>query len=266
MKFYLIVAKGSKQGMPIPIAIDLFLVGSDRMCQLRKESLGPRHCAFVTRDNKVFVRDMDSGQTTLVNGSAIAPGAEWPLHPGDRISVGPLEFMIQFREKALAKKDLEEWAVGCLDVQKEVEDDNEEFISDKYKTASSAAQSMINELNAMKGEVKGRLRIGLDRGVTVIRFNDSMLVDESEIAMIKKELYDNLSKSNLRVLLDLKNVRRLSSQAVIMLADVLRWLHHRGSAMAVCRIRPELESALGILEVENILVFKDKKLAFTSKW
>ena len=73
MKFYLIVAKGSKQGLPIPIAIDLFLVGSDRMCQLRKKTLGPRHCAFVTRDKKVFVRDMDSGQPTLVNGAAIAP-------------------------------------------------------------------------------------------------------------------------------------------------------------------------------------------------
>jgi anti-anti-sigma regulatory factor len=267
MKFYLIVAKGSKQGMPIPIEIDLFLVGSDRMCQLRKKSLGSRHCAFVTRDKKVFVRDMDSGQLTLVNGSAIAPGAEWPLHPGDRIAVGPLEFMIQFREQAMNKKDLEEWAVGCLDVQKEVEDDaDEDFISDKYKTASSAAQSMINQLNAMKGEVKGRLRIGMDRGITVIRFNDSMLVDESEIAMIKKELCDNLSKPNLRVLLDLKNVRRLSSQAVVMLADILRWLHPWGSEMAVCRIRPELESALGILKVENMIVFKDKKAAFTSKW
>ena len=29
MKFYLIVAKGSKQGMPIPVTIDLFLVGSE---------------------------------------------------------------------------------------------------------------------------------------------------------------------------------------------------------------------------------------------
>src|SRR3974390_2021219 len=74
MKFYLIVAKGSKQGMPIPITVDLFLLGSDKMCQLRKKSLGPRHCAFVTREQKVFVRDMDSGQPTLVNGSAIIPG------------------------------------------------------------------------------------------------------------------------------------------------------------------------------------------------
>ena len=42
MKFYLIVAKGSKQGLPIPITVDLFLIGSDKMCQLRKRSLGPK--------------------------------------------------------------------------------------------------------------------------------------------------------------------------------------------------------------------------------
>ena len=168
--------------------------------------------------------------------------------------------MIQFREKDLGKKDLEEWAMGCLDTIKEVEDDdNEDFISDKYKTASSAAQSIFNKLNAMKGEVKGRLRIGMDRGITVIRFNDSMLVDESEIALVKKELCDNLSKPNLRVLLDLKNVRRLSSQAVIMLADVLRWLRPWGSEMAVCRIRPELESALGILQRREHYRFQGKE-------
>jgi Inner membrane component of T3SS, cytoplasmic domain len=266
MKFYLIVAKGSKQGMPIPITVDLFLLGSDKICQLRKRSLGPRHCAFVTRNEKVFVRDMDSGLPTLVNGSAITAGAEWPLHPGDRITVGPLEFLVQFREQPLAKKDLEEWAIGCLEAQKEVEDEDEDFISDKYKTASSAAQSIFNKLNAMKGEVKGRFRVSEDHGITVIRFNDSMLVEESEIDFIKKELCDNLNKPNLRVLLDLKNIRRLSSKAVVMLADVNRWLLARGNAMAVCRIRPDLESAMTILRVENITVFKDRSSALTSRW
>src|SRR5437868_1965024 len=74
MKFYLIVAKGKKQGMPIPISIDLFLIGSDKMCQLRNPNLGLKHCAFVTRDKKVFIRDFDSGEATLVNGTVISPG------------------------------------------------------------------------------------------------------------------------------------------------------------------------------------------------
>src|ERR1043165_6849566 len=117
MKFFLIVAKGSKQGMPIEILVDLFLIGSDKICQLRKDRLGAKHCALMMREAKVFISDLDSGQPTLLNGSVMPPGEEWPLHAGDRLSVGPLEFLIQFNEEALSGKDLEEWALKCLDVQ-----------------------------------------------------------------------------------------------------------------------------------------------------
>jgi pSer/pThr/pTyr-binding forkhead associated (FHA) protein len=264
MKFFLIVAKGSKQGLPIPIAVDLFLIGSDPICQLRKRGLGSKHCALVTRDKKVFVRDMDSGESTLVNGAAIPTGSEWPLHAGDRIAVGPLEFLVQFRESALAKKDLEEWAMGCLDEVEEREDDDGN--ESAFNTAQSAAQQILNSLNAMKGQIKGRLRIGTEKNITTIRFNDSILVDDSEIRMIKQELCDNLNKPNLRVLLDLKNVRRLSSQAVFMLSDVSRWLQSRGNTMAVCRIRAELESAMAMFRVEKIRIYPDKKSAVNSKW
>jgi anti-anti-sigma regulatory factor len=265
MKFYLIVAKGRKQGMPIPITVDLFLVGSDKICQLRKRSLSPKHCAFVTRSKKVFVRDMEGGEMTIVNGTVVPPGAEWPLHSGDRITVGTLEFMIQFREHAVAQKDMEEWAMRCLDLQKAVEVDDA-FVSSKYRSAASAAQSIFAQLDAMKGEVKGRLRISVERGITIIRFNDPMLIDESEIAMIKSELCSNLNKASLRVLLDLKNVRRISSAAVLMLTDLSRWLRPWGSTLAFCRIREEVESAMGMLRVENVPIFKDRKTAMTSKW
>jgi hypothetical protein len=217
MKFFLIVAKGTKQGLPIEINVDLFLIGSDRMCQLRKDKLGTKHCAIVNREDKVFIRDMDSGQSTLVNGSVMPGGEEWPLHAGDRIAVGPLEFLIQFREQGLSGKDLEEWAMRCLDSQKGVPTEDDEFVSDKYRTAASAADSIIKKLNAMKGDVQGRLRIGSEQGITIVRFNDAMLVEEAEIALIKKELCEALNKPNMRVLLDLKNVRRLSSSAVVML-------------------------------------------------
>lgn len=269
MKFYLIVAKGSKQGLPIPISIDLFLVGSDKICQLRKSSLGKRHCALVTRDSKVFVRDMDSGQLTIVNGSAIPPGDEWPLHAGDRITVGNLEFLVQYREKAASQKDLEEWAVNCLESQT-VHEIDDIFDANKFRAsvnAAGAAQSILDQLDAMKGYVKGRLRIGHERNVTTVKLNDVKLVDESEIALVKRELCDNLNKTNLRVLLDLKNVRKLSSSAVVMLADVYRWLKQWGSKMAVCRIRPELQSAMALLiEDEHIPVFKEKKDAIYAEW
>ena len=146
------------------------------------------------------------------------------------------------------------------------EQEEEEDPDSTFNTAQSAAQSILNKLTAMKGQVKGRLRIGKEKTITTIRFNDWKLVDESEIASIKQELCDNLNKPNMRVLLDLKNVRKLSSQAVIMLSDVFRWVRSRGSVMAVCRIRPELESAMAMLQVEKIRIFPDKKKAVTSKW
>jgi anti-anti-sigma regulatory factor len=267
MKFYLIVARGPKQGMPIPITIDLFLLGADKMCQLRNANLGLKHCALVTRQKKVFIRDLNSGQPTLINSNVVPPGEEWPLHAGDRIAVGNLEFMIQYREKPLSQRDLEEWAARCLDVDEIKElglEDEDDFRPPT--NASQAAQSIIDKLSAQRGLVKGRLRVGIDQGITTVRFNDRHLVEEAEIAMIKTELCDNLNRANLRVLLDLKNVRRLSASAMAMLTDVNRWLRHRGSTMAMCRIRPELQEILPMLHVENIPTFPDKRRALGAKW
>src|SRR5687767_12880599 len=95
MMYYLIVAKGQRKGLPIPIQVDLFLLGSEPICQLRSDHLSPKHCAMVTRDKKVLIRAMDSAEPTLLNGEVIPPGDEWVLHAGDMLNVGPHEFMIQ---------------------------------------------------------------------------------------------------------------------------------------------------------------------------
>ena len=266
MKFFLIVAKGSKRGMPIPVEVDLFLIGSDSMCQLRKRTLAPKQCAFVTRGKKVFVRDMDSGVPTLIHGDAIPTGGEWPVYAGDVVTIGSLEFMIQFREHDLTQKDTEEWANNCLDVRKEEETDDEPRIQTRHISAVAAAASILNKLNELKGSVKDRLRIAVDHGVTVVRLSDVNLLDESEIAATKKALCDNLNRTNLRVLLDLKNVRKLSSNAVAMLGELRRWLQPWGSSLAFCRIRPELESALSMFRVDGIPVFKDKTKAVETNW
>lgn len=265
MKFYLIVAKGSKKGMPIPITIDLFLIGSDRMCQLRKESLPPKHCALVTRDQKVFLRDMDGGAATVVNGQIVPSGQEWPLHAGDCIEVGPLSFMIQYREKPLSQKDLEEWAAHCLDGDAaKAYQEYDEF--HKATTASQAAQSIIDKLALIRGVVQGRLRIGVEAGVTAVRINDRQVVDESEIALIKQELCDKLGRPNLRVLIDLKNVRRLSTAGVLMLGEVHRWLRHRGSSMSFCRIHPDIAAMIATLNHEAIPQYRDKRAALLATW
>jgi anti-anti-sigma regulatory factor len=269
------VAKGKHQGMPIPIKIDLFLIGSDKMCQMRSHlpGVGKQHCALVTRERKVFVRDMDSGEATIINGEPMPAGEEWPLHAGDRLCVGPLEFVIQFREKPLSQRDLEEWALKCLDQDstkkfKEVDEDDP-FAAENRPSinASEAAASILDKLSARRGIVKGRLRIGLESGVTTVRFNDIYLVEESEIALVKKELQENLNRPNLKVLLDCKNVRRLSSAAAEMIQDMQGWLAHRGCSLAICRVRPDLHAILQTLGIfEKVKHFSDKKVALVARW
>jgi pSer/pThr/pTyr-binding forkhead associated (FHA) protein len=274
MKIYLIVAKGKHQGMPIPITGDLFLIGASKECQLRSNlpGVGAQHCALVHRERKVFVRDLGSGEPTLVNGSLVPPGDEWPLHKGDRLEAGPFEFMLQFQEKALSQRDLEEWALRSLDQNSEREAEKEEL--DDFAVgnrpivhASQAAAVILEQLNARRGEVRGRLRIGREGNITIVRINDVYLVEEAEISLIKKELYDNLNKANLRVLLDFKNVKRMSTVAVMMVDEVYSWLKPWGSTIALCRLRPEVQGIMKDLTLRNkIPVFRDKPSALAGRW
>jgi anti-anti-sigma regulatory factor len=276
MKLFLIVAKGKHQGMPIPIKIDLFLIGADKICQMRSDrpGVGRQHCALVTRERKVFVRDLDSGELTLLNGAPVPPGEEWPLHAGDHLAIGPLEFLVQFREKPLSQRDLEEWALKCLDVDranpyKEYGDEDDPFCHENRPSinASDAAASILDRLTLRRGLVKGRLRIGLDSGITTVRFNDLYLVEESEIALVKKEIQENLIRPNLKVLFDCKNVRRLSSAAAEMFLELHGWLGNRGCSMALCRVRPDLHAILQTLGIfEKVKHFADKKLALATRW
>jgi anti-anti-sigma regulatory factor len=270
MKFYLIVAnKGKNQGLPIPIKVDLFLIGSDRMCQVRSTmaGIGTQHCAIVSRERKVFIRDLDSGHETIVNNSPLPPGEEWPLHPGDRLRVGPLEFMIQFHEKPLSQRDLENWALKCLDVVSEQElVDPDENLNKNYINAAEAAASILDKLQSKRGIVKGRLRIGRDGKITTVCFNDVYLVEEGEVGLAKKELFE-VAQPNLRVLLDCKNVRRMSSVAAEMIFEFYQKLKSLGSNLALTRVRPELQSILYTYHVlENVPLFMDKKKALVSHW
>jgi anti-anti-sigma regulatory factor len=279
MKVYLIVAKGRQKGTPIPIKVDLFLMGSDAICQLRSKlpGIAPQHCALVSRDKKVFIRDLEGGET-LVNEELMPAGEEWPVHAGDRLSLGPLEFMVQFHERALSQKDAEEWALKSLDKDasrnKESsapEDDPELGLLTPVRppeNASVAAEQLLDKLSAQRGVIKGRLRVtDAAGGIRVLRFNDTFLVEEAEIGYIKKELLMHLEGPPRRYLLDFKNVARMSSAASEMLTDVRRRIQNRGGSLAFCRVRPDLQLLLETIGIFPIIPhFSSKDEGMSARW
>jgi anti-anti-sigma regulatory factor len=273
MKVYLIVASGKRKGFPILLQQSIFMLGSDDVCQLRSPlpGIAPRHCAVRVDERKVFVRDLGSDEGTLVNGSRMPMSEEWPLHKGDRIAVGPLEFMVQFTELNLKKNDAEEWALKCLDGQ----DDEREVLEDlelmqhkeEFANAAMAAQGILDRLSAQRGIVKGRLRVSREGQVTCVRLLDSFLVTDAEIALLRKELMDTLNQTGLRVLLDCKQVARMSTSAAEMFGDVASHLHTHKCTMAMCRLKPELQMILQMLPMfENIPFFRDKAIALSATW
>lgn len=269
MKVYLIVAKGKQKGVPIRIPVDLFLIGSEKMCQLRSRlpGIGGQHCALVKREKKVFVRDMGSGKATILNGNTLPGGGEWPCHTGDRLEVGPLEFMIQFREAGAAQKDLEEWAASCLDHRNERKLIDEG--ADAFHNATNASEwaaALLNKMAVNKGVSVGRLRVAKEAGLTVVRFNDEFLVEEAEIAFVKQELFSTLENPGDRVLLDFKLVTRMSTTAVKMIDEVRKRLMMKSCRLAMCRIRAELQGMLHMMGLQNVPIFHDKNSAMNAKW
>jgi predicted component of type VI protein secretion system len=94
MKISLVVASGVHQGKPIAIPGIQFLIGRDEGCHLRPASpaISKKHCLLLVRDNKAFVRDLESTNGTFVNDEQIT--GERELADGDRLRVGPLDFSV----------------------------------------------------------------------------------------------------------------------------------------------------------------------------
>lgn len=274
MKLYLIVAKGKHQGIPILVKVDLFLMGSEPLCQLRSRlpGIAPQHCAIVTRGHRAFVRDL--GGRTYVNNQLVPPETEWPLHKGDRLAVGPLEFLVEFHEKQLAQRDAEAWAQRSLnlnavrDIQELEEGAAEEEIADGAPAnAAAAAAAILGKLQLHRGVVHGRLRIAAQDGVTIVRFDDCHLVEEAEVAYLKKELLDALKRPRQRVLLDFKHVRRMSSAAVEMVQDVCRRVRDHAGSVAFCRVRSEIRSVMNTLGTfHTVRYFDGKDAALAAAW
>jgi pSer/pThr/pTyr-binding forkhead associated (FHA) protein len=105
MKLRLVVLNpGRMEGRSIPITLTQFLIGRDPECQLRPTSplISKRHCALLIKGDKVFVRDFESTNGTLVNDHPVK--SECELRDQDRLKVGPLEFRLVMEEAAVASR------------------------------------------------------------------------------------------------------------------------------------------------------------------
>src|SRR5207244_6431236 len=82
MKWALMVDRGKRKLMMIPIQKSPFLIGRNDECQLRAANpyVSHRHCELLTDDDKIAVRDCNSTNGTFINSQRVEGQVE--LHEG----------------------------------------------------------------------------------------------------------------------------------------------------------------------------------------
>lgn len=104
MDLRLTVIGGKNAGRVIAISGEKFLIGRAEDCHLRPNSdlVSRHHCAILMHQGEAIVRDFGSRNGTLLNGTRIEK--EEPLHSGDHLRVGPLEFEVSLDVNPAGKK------------------------------------------------------------------------------------------------------------------------------------------------------------------
>ena len=105
MKLSLVVLNAGKmEGQRIPITLPQFIIGRDPECNLRPASavISKRHCAVISKDGQISVRDFDSTNGTFLNDVPVK--GEAPLKHNDVLKVGPLSFRVAMEIKPPGSK------------------------------------------------------------------------------------------------------------------------------------------------------------------
>ncbi|MDR2754537.1 MAG: FHA domain-containing protein [Planctomycetaceae bacterium] len=94
MDVQLVVASGSKAGQVIPVTGPKFIIGRADDCHLkpRSELISRYHCAVISEDGYVAIRDLGSKNGVYLNGERVS--MEHELKNGDKLNIGPLEFFV----------------------------------------------------------------------------------------------------------------------------------------------------------------------------
>ena len=103
-----------------------------------------RHCQIVISDDGVLVRDLGSSNGTFVNDKRVA---ETALSAGDRLSVGPIAFVVQIDGKPADIKPLETQAEVKAKPAVSLEDDEDVFELGEEDFDIDDAISSLGELD-----------------------------------------------------------------------------------------------------------------------
>ena len=97
MQVFLLVRAPKKPEKRVKVEHDV-VIGRGKECNLQvlSSEVSRQHCRLTVNDSLIAVRDLGSGNGTILNGQTIEANVDTPLSPGDVIGIGPLAVALEF--------------------------------------------------------------------------------------------------------------------------------------------------------------------------
>ena len=103
-----------------------------------------------------------------------------------------------------------------------------------------------------------RIKVNESGKVTVVTFNDSKIIDESEIQEFGQELYDLVERDGRKkIVLNFGNVEFLSSAALGKLIGFDKRVKQHAAQLMLSNIRPEIYEVFAITKLTKLFEIKD---------
>ena len=103
-----------------------------------------------------------------------------------------------------------------------------------------------------------RLEVAEVAEVTVVRFVDRKILDESNIQELGQELFQLVEEENRnRLVLNFHNVEFLSSAALGKLITLDKKVKSHGGRLKLSNIRPEIYEVFAITKLTKLFIIKD---------
>ena len=177
MDVKLVVSSGSRAGQAISINVPKFFIGRAEDCHLKPKSelISRYHCAIISEDGGyVAVRDIKSKNGVYINGERVV--GEKEVKTGDKIVVGPLEFVFQI-------------AVSVQGEKKPKVESVKEAVARTVEVSSQPAAAVAVAKETGEGEDVSDWLMGEDDEI-----QETETVDLNELSDDLKELYSKASE------------------------------------------------------------------------
>jgi len=99
----LVVLEGKEAGVRYELARDYMEIGrgSDVDIRIPRQDISRKHCLIFFKNNRFFVRDLESTNGTFLNGAKVDEKA---LNHGDKLQLGESTFLFLIEEKTGSKR------------------------------------------------------------------------------------------------------------------------------------------------------------------